>query len=110
MYDAAADAALVADTISTYGNTITFPGSVSMKAIIDERPNEIARNVPQDVFDSLEGRTGIFYVSAADAERIPPGALLDYDNQKWKMHPMRPFAAADTNTMVAFLATAGAVE
>jgi hypothetical protein len=110
MYDPLQDAAEVSDVINTYGNTITFPGAVAMKAIIDERPDELARSVPQDVYDSLEGRPGLFYVSAADGELIPAGALFDYDGQKWKMHPLRPFTAADTRTMVAFLATAGAVE
>jgi hypothetical protein len=107
-YDAAPDAAEVTSLIADFGVNVFLNGSgTPIRSIVDERPDELAKAVPQDIYDSLRGRIALFYFAAGTV----PAELdsIAYDNQTWTPYPTRLSAFADVSVMHTVLATAGGV-
>lgn len=94
--------------VETTGSPVTLSGGTIVTAVVDENPESVARAIPQDIYDSITGRPGLFYFSAADAALIPKGKPITYDGQLWDLHPYRPVAAGGSKVLVVILATAGA--
>lgn len=105
-YNPARAAAAVARVIDRYGMLVSINGGAAVKAIVDERPEVIARSIPQDLFDSLDGRPAFFHFKPAQAPKA--NDKLAYDGQTWQVHPVRVAAVAGMELLTTVLATSGA--
>lgn len=93
--------------IDEAGTTVTLPGGGTAKCIVDENPERIAREMPQELEGKVEGRPALFDFKPDAA--VTAGDLVTYDGAQWTMHPPRSFKPGNVRVQLTFLGTSGGV-
>lgn len=97
----------IAGVIADYGNTITLSRNVTIKAIVETSYDAISRNFAPGELEKAQGRLVLFYMSPADAAKIPNGTLLPYDGESFTLSEVKTAAFSNSDLMVTILGASG---